>query len=240
MLKYLLLLLPIAVFSQDAVRVEYEVKQEFEDNSEKKTEFSTNLLRNSANRNFKYELFVNNSQSNFIEIKQIDNSQTKGHVSIGLDPRIGSNYYKKINSKELFQQSSMDMKTLIKDTIQSFPWVLSKEESTILGYKVRKATYTNNNQTVEAWYAPDLPFRDGPSRFNGLPGLILKITFKMPYIIVDVNNTISFNATKIDSYTGKIELPKNAKVVEKEVFQEKAKKLNEKQKELRGQGVEKE
>ena len=85
MLKYFFLFLPIAGFSQDAVRVEYEVRQEFEDNSEVKTEFSTNLLRNSANRIFKYELFVNSSQSNFIEIKQIDNSQSKEH-SLGLHP----------------------------------------------------------------------------------------------------------------------------------------------------------
>ncbi|MDM1297027.1 GLPGLI family protein [Empedobacter falsenii] len=238
MLKYLFLILPLIGFAQDAVRVEYEIRQEFENNSEVKTESSTNLLRNSANRIFKYELLVNNSQSNFVKIEQIDNSQNKEH-SLGLHPMIGNNYYKKIKSKELFEQSTMDMRTLIKDTIQSFPWVLSKEESTILGYKVRKATYTNNNQTVEAWYAPDLLFRDGPSRFNGLPGLILKVKFKMPYFLADVNNTIIINATKIDPYTGKIELPKNAKVVEKEVSQEKAQKLFEKQKELRSQGVEK-
>lgn len=238
MLKYFFLILPIFGFSQDAVRVEYEVRQEFEDNSEVKTEFSTNLLRNSANRIFKYELFVNSSQSNFIEIKQIDNSQSKEH-SLGLHPMIGNNYYKKIKTNELFEQSTMDMRTLIKDTIQSFPWVLSKEESIILGYKARKATYTNNNQTVEAWYAPDLPFRDGPSRFNGLPGLILKIKFKIPYLIVDVNNTIIMNATKIDPYTGKIELPKKVNIITKDVFQEDLKKKTEKQKELRSQGVEK-
>ena len=238
MIKYILLFFPFIVFAQDAVRVEYEVKQGFEDNSDEKNESFTNLLTNSANRNYKYELFVNNTQSNFIEIKQIDNSQNKGERSLGLDPRIGNNFYKVIGKKELYNQSSMDMKTLIKDTIQSFPWVLSKEESTILGYKIRKATYTNNNQTVEAWYAPDLPFRDGPSRFNGLPGLILRITFKMAYFIKSVDNTIIINATNIQPYTGKIELPKNAKIIEKEVNQEKAKKVYEKQKELRSQGVE--
>ena len=226
MLKYFFLILPIAGFSQDAVRVEYEVRQEFEDNSEVKTEFSTNLLRNSANRIFKYELFVNSSQSNFIEIKQIDNSQSKEH-SLGLHPMIGNNYYKKIKTNELFEQSTMDMRTLIKDTIQSFPWVLSKEESIILGYKAKKATYTNNNQTVEAWYAPDLPFRDGPSRFNGLPGLILQINFEVTMAVNFVSN-VSFTAIDIKPYIGKIELPNKSKKVTKEEYDKEMEKKSSK------------
>ena len=236
MLKYFFLILPIAGFSQDAVRVEYEVRQEFEDNSEVKTEFSTNLLRNSANRIFKYELFVNSSQSNFIEIKQIDNSQSKEH-SLGLHPMIGNNYYKKIKTNELFEQSTMDMRTLIKDTIQSFPWVLSKEEATILGYKVRKATYTNPTQTVEAWYAPDLPFRDGPSRFSGLPGLILRIKFKLPFVS-DMDTNVSFTAIDIKPYTGKIELPNKSKKVTKEEFNQEMEKKSSKFSEIYS-GVEK-
>ena len=226
MLKYFFLILPIFGFSQDAVRVEYEVRQEFEDNSEVKTEFSTNLLRNSANRIFKYELFVNSSQSNFIDIKQIDNSQSKEH-SLGLHPMIGNNYYKKIKTNELFEQSTMDMRTLIKDTIQSFPWVLSKEESTILGYRVRKATYTNPTQTVQAWYSPDLPFRDGPSRFNGLPGLILQINFEVTMVVNFVSN-VSFTAIDVKPYNGVIELPKKAIKVSKEEFNQEIEKKSSK------------
>ena len=67
----------------------------------------------------------------------------------------------------------------------------------------------------------------------------LKIKFKIPYLIVDVNNTIIMNATKIDPYTGKIELPKKVNIITKDVFQEDLKKKTEKQKELRSQGVEK-
>ncbi|MFV0218824.1 MULTISPECIES: GLPGLI family protein [Empedobacter] len=121
------------------------------------------------------------------------------------------------------KNSIMKPKLFIKDSIQSFPWILSEEESTILGYNVRKATLINPTQTVEAWYAPDLIFRDGPSRFNGLPGLILKIKFKLPFTS-DMDTNVSFTAIDLKPYAGKIEIPKNTKVVEKEVFQEKAKK----------------
>ena len=239
MLKYLFLILPIIGFAQDAVRVEYEVRQEFDRSNIKQTSARMEeMLVNSENKRYYFELFVNATNSNFTEIERINNEQGRG-ISVGLLSNVSSNIYKDFNSKELYENNKMKPKLFIKDSIQTFPWVLSKEESTILGYKVRKATYTNNNQTVEAWYAPDLPFRDGPSRFNGLPGLILKIKFKMPYLIVDVNNTIIMNATKIDPYTGKIELPKKVNIITIDVFQEDLKKKTEKQKELRSQGVEK-
>lgn len=238
MLKYLFLILPIIGFAQDAVRVEYEVRQEFDRSNLKQTSARMEeMLVNSENKRYYFELFVNATNSNFTEIERINNEQGRG-ISVGLLSNVSSNIYKDFNSKELYENNKMKPKLFIKDSIQTFPWVLSKEESTILGNKVRKATYTNLTQTVEAWYAPDLPFRDGPSRFNGLPGLILKIKFKLPFTS-DMDTNVSFTAIDVKPYAGKIELPKNAKVVEKEVSQEKAQKLFEKQKELRSQGVEK-
>ena len=238
MLKYLFLILPIIGFAQDAVRVEYEVRQEFDRSNLKQTSARMEeMLVNSENKRYYFELFVNATNSNFTEIERINNEQGRG-ISVGLLSNVSSNIYKDFNSKELYENNKMKPKLFIKDSIQTFPWVLSKEESTILGNKVRKATYTNLTQTVEAWYAPDLPFRDGPSRFNGLPGLILKIKFKLPFRS-DMDTNVSFTAIDVKPYAGKIELPKNAKVVEKEVSQEKAQKLFDKQKELRSQGVEK-
>lgn len=238
MLKYLFLILPIIGFAQDAVRVEYEVRQEFDRSNLKQTSARMEeMLVNSENKRYYFELFVNATNSNFTEIERINNEQGRG-ISVGLLSNVSSNIYKDFNSKELYENNKMKPKLFIKDSIQTFPWVLSKEESTILGNKVRKATYTNPTQTVEAWYAPDLPFRDGPSRFNGLPGLILKIKFKLPFTS-DMDTNVSFTAIDVKPYAGKIELPKNAKVVEKEVSQEKAQKLFDKQKELRSQGVEK-
>lgn len=238
MLKYLFLILPIIGFAQDAVRIEYEVRQEFDRSNIKQTSARMEeMLVNSENKRYYFELFVNATNSNFTEIERINNEQGRG-ISVGLLSNVSSNIYKDFNSKELYENSKMKPKLFIKDSIQTFPWVLSKEESTILGYNVRKATYINPTQIVEAWYAPDLPFRDGPSRFNGLPGLILKIKFKLPFTS-DMDTNVSFTAIDVKPYTGKIELPKNTKVMEKEVSQEKAKKLYEKQKELRSQGVEK-
>ncbi len=238
MLKYLLLILPIIGFAQDAVRVEYEVRQEFDRNNIKQTSARMEeMLVNSENKRYYFELFVNATNSNFTEIERINNEQGRG-ISVGLLSNVSSNIYKDFNSKELYENNKMKPKLFIKDSIQTFPWVLSKEESTILGNKVRKATYTNLTQTVEAWYAPDLPFRDGPSRFNGLPGLILKIKFKLPFTS-DMDTNVSFTAIDVKPYAGKIELPNKSKKITKEEYDKEIEKSMGKSGGIINQGVEK-
>ena len=238
MLKYLFLILPIIGFAQDAVRVEYEVRQEFDRSNIKQTSARMEeMLVNSENKRYYFELFVNATNSNFTEIERINNEQGRG-ISVGLLSNVSSNIYKDFNSKELYENNKMKPKLFIKDSIQTFPWVLSKEESTILGYKVRKATYTNPTQTVEAWYAPDLPFRDGPSRFNGLPGLILKIKFKLPFTS-DMDTNVSFTAIDVKPYAGKIELPNKSKKVTKEEYDKEIEKSMGKSGGIINQGIEK-
>ena len=238
MLKYLFLILPIIGFAQDAVRVEYEVRQEFDRSNIKQTSARMEeMLVNSENKRYYFELFVNATNSNFTEIERINNEQGRG-ISVGLLSNVSSNIYKDFNSKELYENNKMKPKLFIKDSIQTFPWVLSKEESTILGNKVRKATYTNLTQTVEAWYAPDLPFRDGPSRFNGLPGLILKIKFKLPFRS-DMDTNVSFTAIDVKPYAGKIELPNKSKKITKEEYDKEIEKSMGKSGGIINQGVEK-
>ena len=238
MLKYLFLILPIIGFAQDAVRVEYEVRQEFDRSNLKQTSARMEeMLVNSENKRYQFELFVNDTNSNFTEIERINNEQGRG-ISVGLLSNVSSNIYKDFNSKELYENNKMKPKLFIKDSIQTFPWVLSKEESTILGNKVRKATYTNLTQTVEAWYAPDLPFRDGPSRFNGLPGLILKIKFKLPFRS-DMDTNVSFTAIDVKPYAGKIELPNKSKKITKEEYDKEIEKSMGKSGGIINQGVEK-
>ena len=154
MLKYLFLILPIIGFAQDAVRVEYEVRQEFDRSNIKQTSARMEeMLVNSENKRYYFELFVNATNSNFTEIERINNEQGRG-ISVGLLSNVSSNIYKDFNSKELYENNKMKPKLFIKDSIQTFPWVLSKEESTILGNKVRKATYTNPFQ-VETYVKSD-------------------------------------------------------------------------------------
>lgn len=54
-------------------------------------------------------------------------------------------------------------------------WNLENGEKTICGYNCSKATTTFRGRNYTAWYAPEIPNSNGPWKFGGLPGLILKI-----------------------------------------------------------------
>jgi GLPGLI family protein len=54
-------------------------------------------------------------------------------------------------------------------------WKLQNEFSKILNYNVQKATTEFGGRQWTAWFSKDLPIQDGPHKFKGLPGLILKL-----------------------------------------------------------------
>ena len=61
------------------------------------------------------------------------------------------------------------------ETKPKFDWSFSSDTLTVLGYLCKKATCSFRGRDYTAWYAPDIPLSDGPWKFNGLPGLILKV-----------------------------------------------------------------
>ena len=56
-----------------------------------------------------------------------------------------------------------------------FKWTIEKDTITILGYACQKATTTFRGRNYIAWFALEIPSNNGPWKFGGLPGLIVKI-----------------------------------------------------------------
>jgi GLPGLI family protein len=54
-------------------------------------------------------------------------------------------------------------------------WEYTEDTVTINGYFTQKATCDYGGRSWEAWFAPELPYNDGPYMFCGLPGLIVRI-----------------------------------------------------------------
>ena len=54
-------------------------------------------------------------------------------------------------------------------------WTLQPEFSEVLNYKVQKAITNFGGRKWTAWFSTELPIQDGPFKFQGLPGLILKL-----------------------------------------------------------------
>ncbi|MBB6463039.1 GLPGLI family protein [Flammeovirga kamogawensis] len=54
-------------------------------------------------------------------------------------------------------------------------WKISNEKKRIEGYVCQKATCSYGNKTYEAWFTKQVPIAEGPYKFKGLPGLIVKL-----------------------------------------------------------------
>lgn len=56
-----------------------------------------------------------------------------------------------------------------------FDWKISDEKQKIGEYNAQKASTEFGGRKWTAWFSTDIPFQDGPYKFSGLPGLIVKI-----------------------------------------------------------------
>ena len=75
------------------------------------------------------------------------------------------------------------------DEISNFNWKLLNEQSKIGDFNCQKATTNYGGRTWIAWYTTEIPIYDGPYKFNGLPGLIVKVS--------DTKNNYSFDLISI-------------------------------------------
>jgi GLPGLI family protein len=61
------------------------------------------------------------------------------------------------------------------ETVPVQEWEIQDDTSTIAGYPCQKAITRFRGRDYIAWFALDIPINNGPWKFGGLPGLILKV-----------------------------------------------------------------
>ncbi len=77
------------------------------------------------------------------------------------------------------------------EDLDLFDWQITSDTTTVCGFKSQMATCEFGGRKWIAWFAPEIPFSDGPYKFNGLPGLIVKVH--------DTRNHYVFELTAINN-----------------------------------------
>jgi len=82
--------------------------------------------------------------------------KTPGHLYF--DDRIGTTHYR------------------YEEPAGALSWTITPATATVAGYACQRATASYGGRTWEAWFTRTVPVSDGPYKFSGLPGLIVKVS----------------------------------------------------------------
>ena len=94
-------------------------------------------------------------------------------------------------------------KFLYEEDLGLFKWEILEDTTTIEGFLCQKAMCTYGGRTWVAWFTDELPFSDGPYKFHGLPGLILKVADTRNHYCFDfVSVEVPAQGTNIEWYHG--------------------------------------
>ncbi|MBD8084192.1 GLPGLI family protein [Chryseobacterium caseinilyticum] len=134
------------------------------------------------------------SLDKLISDSTINEESKKNMMVMPLQYRIGEMVIKDLkNNTVSFETKVGDANFSIEQNI-NLKWNLVNEFDEILNYKVQKATTNFGGRIWNAWFAKDIPIQDGPYKFKGLPGLILKIedkTLSHKFILKGIKNVQS-------------------------------------------------
>ena len=78
------------------------------------------------------------------------------------------------NEKKFITKDVVGNSYLVEETMPSMTWKISADTANLSGLSCQKATTHFKGRDYTAWFCPDLPYRAGPWKLNGLPGLIVE------------------------------------------------------------------
>ena len=175
-----------------------------------------------------FELEFTNTESIYKEVEKLDAPGTGPsfvQMQVVTSGGAGDILYKNLEENRYTSQNEAFSKQfLIQDPIEKVDWKLEKDTKNIGEYTCFKATFTRMvtimssirsskdkgvkepeekevEQTVTAWYTPQIPISNGPSQYGGLPGLILEVsdgqeTMLCSKIVLNPKNGIAISEPK--------------------------------------------
>ncbi|GAA5101015.1 GLPGLI family protein [Chryseobacterium ginsengisoli] len=179
MKNYILLFLFLSVFANAQVnRFFYDYK--FIPDSNNKEDVKSEMMYLDIDKNgsnyYSRTKFVADSTSRADIEKQI--KSFSGNISVNRRENPGQVSFKVTKNYPdfgtyLFRSIATDQYKIKED--QKPEWKILSDKQKIGEYNAQKATTSFGGREWIAWFSTDIPFQDGPYKFYGLPGLIVKI-----------------------------------------------------------------
>jgi GLPGLI family protein len=108
---------------------------------------------------------------------QVKNATDPNHVSLNITgggATSSEEYYQYYNQKKLYTEDKIVNFYLTEEPLPAINWQIKADTLTIGTLHCQKATTHFKGRDYEAWFCADLPFKNGPWKLNGLPGLIVQ------------------------------------------------------------------
>ena len=159
-------------------------------------------------------LFIGNRESEYTTKKNLQMDSTQRVVLARMSINRGAplsmaglpvtsiNYriYKKHDTNTITTIDKIDIERFrYSELASAMIWQILPERQTVSGYACQKALVNYAGRTYEAWFTNELPISDGPYKFSGLPGLIVKIT--------DTRGYYSFELLSLQKLTSQLIVP---------------------------------
>ncbi|MGX1023596.1 GLPGLI family protein [Psychroflexus sp. MBR-150] len=143
---------------------------------------SDSLDVSSKTKTENFKLYISNNQTFFVSEHRIRldtliyNNASVGDLNQLMSlPKPSSNKRIFKTSKNIIVYDAFMTKVYKYEDDVDLNWKLINETDTINSLKVKKATTNFRGRDYIAWYSEEIPISDGPYKFKGLPGLIIKI-----------------------------------------------------------------
>ncbi|MBD1367031.1 GLPGLI family protein [Mucilaginibacter sp. ZT4R22] len=129
---------------------------------------------------------------------QVKNATDPNHLNLtitGGGAVTNEEFYQYANTKKLYTEQQIVNYYLVEEALPVINWKIGTDTLSFGTLHCQKATGIFKGRVYEAWFCPELPFRNGPWKLNGLPGLIVEVADTKREVIFkfagfeDISNT---------------------------------------------------
>lgn len=175
-MKNILKLFCLCIFSISISAQEYKIVYEFKWKREK-SDNNYNLELMSLITNSKQSQFEALYKFKYDSLKtDFRNKGIRSVPSPGQEWKFQQLIEKDLQNRTISVEQDIFDKTYITKYNCKLEWKILRDKSKIFGYNARSAETTFGGRKWIAWFTEDIPIYDGPYKFYGLPGLILKVS----------------------------------------------------------------